>query len=143
MCYCFIEINDKYLGAAQNRIFAANLPNMQFENPVSVKWLAEFTGAKLIGNEDQLATGINEIHKVTKGDISFVDFEKYYNTCLNSPATIIIINKSELVLSVVLLLLCYIHILILILLIVVFRCMRTAIVMLCYFVLLSAHRSAR
>jgi UDP-3-O-[3-hydroxymyristoyl] glucosamine N-acyltransferase len=94
MCYCFIEINDKYLGAAQNRIFAANLPNMQFENPVSVKWLAEFTGAKLIGNEDQLATGINEIHKVTKGDISFVDFEKYYNTCLNSPATIIIINKE-------------------------------------------------
>jgi UDP-3-O-[3-hydroxymyristoyl] glucosamine N-acyltransferase len=67
---------------------------MQFEKPVPVKWIAEFTGAELIGNDTQEATGINEIHKVTTGDISFVDFEKYYNTCLNSPATIIIINKA-------------------------------------------------
>lgn len=67
---------------------------MKFEKPVPVQWLAEFTGAKLTGDTGQLATGINEIHKVTKGDISFVDFEKYYNTCLNSPATIIIINKD-------------------------------------------------
>ena len=67
---------------------------MQFEKPVPVRWIAEFTGAELIGNDSQEATGINEIHKVTKGDISFVDFEKYYNTCLNSAATIIIINKE-------------------------------------------------
>src|ERR1022692_1035238 len=67
---------------------------MHFEKGVPVQWIAEFTGAKLIGNKDQLATGINEIHKVTLGDISFVDFEKYYNTCLNSAATIIIINKE-------------------------------------------------
>ena len=67
---------------------------MHFDKPVSVKWLAEFTGAKLIGNADQLATGINEIHKVTRGDISFVDFEKYYNKCLDSAATVIIINKE-------------------------------------------------
>ncbi len=67
---------------------------MKFEKPVAVKWIAEFIGATLSGNADQMATGINEIHKVTKGDISFVDFEKYYNTCLNSAATIIIINKK-------------------------------------------------
>ena len=67
---------------------------MQFETPVSVQWLAEFTGAKLVGNSEQLATGINEIHKVTTGDISFVDFEKYYSKCLNSAATVIIINKE-------------------------------------------------
>jgi len=67
---------------------------MKFEQPVSVQWLAEYTGAKLVGNTTQEATGINEIHKVTKGDISFVDFEKYYNACLNSAATIIIINKE-------------------------------------------------
>ncbi len=41
-----------------------------------------------------MATGINEIHKVQAGDISFVDFEKYYNACLTSAATIIIINKK-------------------------------------------------
>lgn len=67
---------------------------MQFEQPVSVQWLAEFTGAKLVGNQTQMATGINEIHKVTNGDISFVDFEKYYDKCLNSAATVIIINKE-------------------------------------------------
>lgn len=67
---------------------------MKFNEPVSVKWLAEYTGAKLAGNENQEATGINEIHKVQPGDISFVDFEKYYSKCLNSAATIIIINKE-------------------------------------------------
>ena len=67
---------------------------MKFEKPVPVQWIAEFTGAKLTGNKDQEATGINEIHKVTAGDISFVDFEKYYNACLTSAATVIIINKE-------------------------------------------------
>lgn len=67
---------------------------MQFEQPVPVQWLAEYTGAELRGDTEQLATGINEIHMVSKGDISFVDFEKYYNKCLNSAATIIIINKE-------------------------------------------------
>jgi UDP-3-O-[3-hydroxymyristoyl] glucosamine N-acyltransferase len=67
---------------------------MQFEQPVSVQWLAQFTGAELRGDTEQQATGINEIHKVEPGDISFVDFEKYYDKCLNSAATIIIINKD-------------------------------------------------
>lgn len=67
---------------------------MRFDKPVSVQWIAEFIGAKLIGNEAQLCSGINEIHKVVPGDISFVDFEKYYNKCLFSPATTIIINKE-------------------------------------------------
>ena len=67
---------------------------MQFEKPVPVKWIAEFTGAKLVGNDSQEATGINEIHKVVHGDISFVDYEKYYSACLNSAATVIIINKE-------------------------------------------------
>ena len=67
---------------------------MKFEKPVPVQWIADFTGAKLIGNTSQEATGINEIHKVTAGDISFVDFEKYYNACLTSAATVIIINKE-------------------------------------------------
>jgi len=67
---------------------------MKFEQPLPVKWLAEFLGAGLKGNEEQQATGINEIHKVEPGDISFVDFEKYYDACLNSAATVIIINKD-------------------------------------------------
>ena len=67
---------------------------MKLEHGVPVQWIAEFTGARLLGNDTQLATGLNEIHKVTPGDISFVDFEKYYAKCLNSPATIILINKE-------------------------------------------------
>lgn len=66
---------------------------MRFEQGISVQWIADFIGAQLIGNQEQLCTGINEIHKVVPGDISFVDFEKYYNKCLFSPATTIIINK--------------------------------------------------
>lgn len=67
---------------------------MRFEKDIPVQWLADFTGAKLLGNKEQRATGINEIHKVNRGDISFVDNEKYFNKCLMSPATIIIINKE-------------------------------------------------
>ena len=67
---------------------------MKFEKPIAVKEIAAMIGAELSGNENLMATGINEIHKVEAGDISFVDFEKYYNACLHSAATIIIINKK-------------------------------------------------
>lgn len=67
---------------------------MKLNAPVPVDWIAGFIDAKLLGNATQNATGINEIHKVQPGDISFVDNEKYYARCLNSPATIIIIDKE-------------------------------------------------
>lgn len=67
---------------------------MQFPSPVSVQWIAEFIGATLVGNDTASATGINEIHKVEKGDLVFVDHPKYYDKCLNSDATFIIINKE-------------------------------------------------
>ncbi|MGH2553128.1 MAG: UDP-3-O-(3-hydroxymyristoyl)glucosamine N-acyltransferase, partial [Chitinophagaceae bacterium] len=40
-----------------------------------------------------IATGINELHKVETGDLAFVDHPKYYDTCIHSSATFIIINK--------------------------------------------------
>lgn len=61
------------------RTFAQTFTGMKFDKGISVQWLAEFIDAKLVGNTEQLATGINEIHKVETGDISFVDFEKYYS----------------------------------------------------------------
>lgn len=67
---------------------------MQFPSPVSLKWIAEFINAKLVGNNNDAATGINEIHKVEKGDLVFVDHPKYYDKCLNSAASFIIINKE-------------------------------------------------
>lgn len=67
---------------------------MQFPSPVSIQWMADFLGAELIGDKNGQATGINEIHKVEKGDLVFVDHPKYYQTCIRSAATFIIINKA-------------------------------------------------
>ncbi len=67
---------------------------MQFPSPVALQWIAEFINAKTIGNINTSATGINEIHKVEKGDIVFVDHPKYYDKCINSAASFIIINKE-------------------------------------------------
>lgn len=67
---------------------------MQFPSPVSLSWIAGFIQAKLVGNTNESATGINEIHKVEKGDLVFVDHPKYYDKCLKSAASFIIINKE-------------------------------------------------
>lgn len=67
---------------------------MQFEKPVSLAELAVLLEATLIGDSKGYATGINEIHKVQAGDLVFVDHPKYYDTCLRSAATCIIINKE-------------------------------------------------
>lgn len=67
---------------------------MQFPSPVPVKWIAEFVGAKLKGNIHGNVTGINELHKVEHGDLAFVDHAKYYDRCVNSDASFIIINKE-------------------------------------------------
>lgn len=56
--------------------------------------LAELINARYSGNPDHLVTGINEIHKVEPGDLSFVDHPKYYDKCLQSAATTILINKE-------------------------------------------------
>ena len=65
---------------------------MRFLSPVAIQWFSEFLGAELIGNKNGQATGINEIHKVEEGDLVFVDHPKYYDTCLRSAATFIIIK---------------------------------------------------
>lgn len=67
---------------------------MKFPSPVSVQWLAELIGARLVGNSNGFANGINEIHRVEPGDVVFVDHPKYYSTCINSAATTIIINNE-------------------------------------------------
>ncbi len=68
---------------------------MKFPAPVSAQWIAELIQAEVSGNVNAYATGINEIHKVEDGDLVFVDHPKYYDTCLNSAATFIIINTKD------------------------------------------------
>jgi UDP-3-O-[3-hydroxymyristoyl] glucosamine N-acyltransferase len=67
---------------------------MRFEQPISVKEIAASINAEIIGDAEQWAHGINEIHKVQPGDITFVDIEKYYSRSLQSQASIIMINKK-------------------------------------------------
>jgi len=67
---------------------------MKFSAPVPIKWIASLINAELLGDENAAATGINEIHSVEEGDIVFVDHPKYYDKCLHSAATFIIINKK-------------------------------------------------
>lgn len=51
--------------------------------------------AQATGDTSKEVLGINEIHRVQTGDLCFVDHPKYYNKCLNSAATFIIINTTE------------------------------------------------
>ena len=67
---------------------------MKFPSPVAVQWIAELIDATVTGNVNGRATGINEIHKVEAGDLVFVDHPKYYDKCINSAASFIIINKE-------------------------------------------------
>ena len=68
---------------------------MKFPSPISLEWLSSLIGAEVIGNTSGEAKGINEIHRVEHGDLCFVDHPKYYNKCLNSEASFIIINTKE------------------------------------------------
>lgn len=68
---------------------------MKFPAPVSVQWIAELINAEAAGNTNAQASGINEIHKVETGDLVFVDHPKYYDTCLQSEASFVIINTKD------------------------------------------------
>ncbi|MFH1118488.1 MAG: UDP-3-O-(3-hydroxymyristoyl)glucosamine N-acyltransferase [Bacteroidota bacterium] len=56
--------------------------------------VANMIGAGFAGNPDFSINGLNEIHMVESGDLTFVDHPKYYDKALNSEATTIIINKE-------------------------------------------------
>jgi UDP-3-O-[3-hydroxymyristoyl] glucosamine N-acyltransferase len=67
---------------------------MKFTVPQSLEDLAMLTSSSVIGDGSMKVYGINEIHKVENGDITFVDHPKYYDKALNSSATFVIINKK-------------------------------------------------
>lgn len=67
---------------------------MDFPTPMRVTEIAEKINADLIGDDTLMVRGINEIHQVRKGDITFSDVEKYFKKALTSEATVIILNKK-------------------------------------------------
>lgn len=68
---------------------------MKFASPIPLAQLAEKFSLQYRGNPDTKLTGINEIHMVEHGDITFVDHPKYYSKALNSAATLVIIDKED------------------------------------------------
>ena len=67
---------------------------MKFDTPLTLKEISDLLGARFIGDPGFPVTGINEIHMVEPGDLTFVDHPKYYEKALNSKATTILINKE-------------------------------------------------
>lgn len=66
---------------------------MTFNQPQTLRNIADLIGAKMIGDENFPVLGTNEIHRVKAGEIVFVNHPKYYDKALNSEATIILIDK--------------------------------------------------
>jgi len=62
--------------------------------PLTLQQVAELTGAVPFGEAGFAITGINEIHMVEAGDLTFVDHPKYYQKALESAATTILINQK-------------------------------------------------
>jgi UDP-3-O-[3-hydroxymyristoyl] glucosamine N-acyltransferase len=67
---------------------------MKFAQPIPVREIAAKIGAEIIGDASLAATGINEIHQVQAGDITFVDVRKYFDKSLKSAASIILLNEK-------------------------------------------------
>ncbi len=66
---------------------------MKFAEALPLSQIAEWMNAEIIGKKHQMVTGMNEIHKVEPGDLTFVDVQKYFRQSLESAATIIVINE--------------------------------------------------
>ncbi len=67
---------------------------MDFPRPYPLDELAIIIKGKVLNNNSGDVLGMNELHVVRHGDITFVDHPKYYNKVLQSKATFVIINKE-------------------------------------------------
>ncbi|MBM3918386.1 MAG: UDP-3-O-(3-hydroxymyristoyl)glucosamine N-acyltransferase [Sphingomonadales bacterium] len=67
---------------------------MQLPRPITLEEAAHFLQCRYIGPADASITGLNEIHKVRSGDLTFVDFHKYYQKALNSAADVVLIDQE-------------------------------------------------
>lgn len=67
---------------------------MTFNQPQTLRTIAEIIGARMVGDANFPVFGTNEIHRVKNGEIVFVNHPKYYDKALNSAATVILIDKE-------------------------------------------------
>lgn len=67
---------------------------MKFPSPIALEEVAGLIHATFCGDPSFPVTGMNEIHMVSYGDITFVDHPKYYAKALSSEASVVIINQE-------------------------------------------------
>jgi UDP-3-O-[3-hydroxymyristoyl] glucosamine N-acyltransferase len=67
---------------------------MQLSQPITLEQAAHILQCRYLGQPDTPITGLNEIHKVRPGDLTFVDFHKYYHKALHSAADVVLIDKE-------------------------------------------------
>jgi UDP-3-O-[3-hydroxymyristoyl] glucosamine N-acyltransferase len=66
---------------------------MKLPKPLKLREIAELIEAQIIGDPEFIVSGLNEIHKVSKGDITFSDLQKYFRASLESNASVVILNE--------------------------------------------------
>lgn len=67
---------------------------MKFQSAITSKDLAKNVDGKCLGNPEILISGINEIHRVESGDVTFCDNPKYFKSALGSSASVILVNET-------------------------------------------------
>lgn len=69
---------------------------MKFSQPIGIAELIGIIKKDVVikGNPLNQIWGINELHSITEGDLSFVDHPKYFERMLKSKASVIFINKE-------------------------------------------------
>jgi len=66
---------------------------MDFSRPYSISEIAILTQSEILGSTEIELGGINEIHHVRAGDITFCDHPKYMDTALRCAASCILVNE--------------------------------------------------
>lgn len=67
---------------------------MKIKIPITLSEIAGILDLSYSGNGDQRILGINEIHKVDNGDLTFADIPKYLGRALNSKASVVMVNEK-------------------------------------------------
>ncbi len=68
---------------------------MKLNRVIFLNTIKEIIDVDIIQGEASTIDGINEIHKVSEGDVTFVDHPKYYEKALTSAATVVIIDRAD------------------------------------------------
>ena len=66
---------------------------MKLNEVQEVEQIADWLGVELVPGDCKQITGINELHKVVPGDLSFADHPKYIKMGLGSEAGVLLLNE--------------------------------------------------